>query len=323
MAVSLSSAEQMVKLSSGHNMPVIGLGTWQIKPDDVDRAVSAALEDGYRHIDTATVYKNEEAIGKSLKKWFAKGNKREDLFITTKLPPIGARAADVEKQLRMSLERLALDYVDMYLIHSPTGYLSDDPPVMDFTTDHLAIWKAMEAQVKAGRAKSIGISNFNETQVLNVFDNAEIKPSNLQIELHVYNQQKPLREFCAKRNIAITGYSTLGSPASSAFTAGRALPQLMEHPSILKIAEAHGKSAAQVLLRHSVQSGITVIPKSTNPDRIKANHDIFDFELNEHEMKELSDLDKEEHGRIFNFLVFQGIEKHPQYPWPSQLNGNA
>lgn len=161
--------------------------------------------------------------------------------------------------------------------------------------------------MKAGRAKSIGISNFNESQVERIVKNAEIKPSNLQIELHAYNQQKPLRELCAKHNIAVTGYSTLGSPASAAFTGEKGVPKLMEHPTIVKIAEAHKKSAAQVLLRHSVQNGIIVIPKSTKAERIKANHDIFDFELTADEMKQINDMDKGEDGRIFNFLVFKGL----------------
>ena len=324
-----ASATKTIKLSSGHDMPVVGLGTWQINPDDVDRAVTAALENGYKHIDTAFVYGNEEAIGKSLKKYFDNGGKREDLFITTKLPPFGNRAADIEPILKNSLEKLGLQYIDMYLIHFAVGFKRDpsklEPAkdkdgnmILDLDTDHLAMWKAMEAQVKAGQAKSIGLSNFNVAQIENIMKNAEIKPSNLQIELQAYNQQKPLRETCAKHNIAVTSYSSLGSPGSDPdrkTNSTLALPRLLDHPVVQKIAKDHNKSTAQVLLRHIVQNGMIVIPKSTNPERIKQNIDIFDFELTADEMKELNGLDRGEEGRIFDFSVFKGVKEHPQYPF--------
>ncbi|XP_014218197.1 alcohol dehydrogenase [NADP(+)]-like [Copidosoma floridanum] len=333
LVISKSTPQKTIKLSSGHEIPVVGLGTWQMPSEAIDVAVTSALESGYRHIDTAFTYGNEEAIGKALKKWFDKGNKRQDLFITTKLPPIGMRGSLVEAYLKLSLEKLNLEYVDLYLIHKPFAFVKDKykhqpalnedgSVVLDLDTDHLDIWKAMEKQVKAGRCRSIGLSNFNRTQLLNVYDHAEIKPSNLQIELQAYNQQREMREVCSLRNIAITAFSTLGSPGSSSDKRTRiykSLPKLLDNPKVKRIADAHNKTTAQVLLRHATQAGIIVLPKSTHPDRIRQNIGIFDFELTDDEVKLMNGLDKGEQGRIFHFFIDKGVEKHPQYPFATQL----
>ncbi|KAJ8670147.1 hypothetical protein QAD02_001406 [Eretmocerus hayati] len=328
----MASAETpTIKLSSGYEMPVVGLGTWQLKPEAMDKAISTALDSGYRHIDTAFVYNNEEAIGQSLKKYFDKGGKRESLFITTKLPIYAVRASDVETYLKLSLKNLGLEYVDLYLIHAPAGLVrdkdgfaknEDGSVVIDNSTDLIATWKAMEDQVKAGLVKSIGLSNFNESQITSIIDNSEIKPSNLQVELQAYNQQRRLREFCNQHNISITAYSSLGSSASKAYKTDGAkeLTNLLEHPIVKKIADDRNKTTAQVLLRHQVQEGIIVIPKSSNPDRIKANIGIFDFELTEDELRQLDSLDRGEDGRLFDFLVFKGLDKHPLYPFTAYLS---
>ncbi|XP_008207232.1 aldo-keto reductase family 1 member A1 isoform X1 [Nasonia vitripennis] len=319
-----------ITLSSGHEMPVVGLGTWQLNEEDVEDAVTAALDCGYRHIDTAFIYENEEAIGRSLKKWFDDGNERENLFITTKLPFFGNRASDVETYLKLSLERLGLDYVDMYLIHAPIAFVKDEEEhksardedgnvVLDMDTDHLETWKAMEAQVENGLAKSIGLSNFTEAQILNIIENSEIKPSNLQVELHAYFQQRSLREFCAKHDIVVTAYSSLGSPGTTnSMKTDSSLIQtsLLEHQVVQAIAEAHDKTPAQILLRHQVQTGLVVIPKSTNPERIAQNIDIFDFELSDDEMQQLDELDQGDDGRIFSFSrIIEGCENHPECPF--------
>lgn len=325
-----------VKLSSGHDMPTIGLGTWQAKPEEIEAAVGTALDNGYRHIDTAFNYNNEEAIGKSLKNWFNKGGKREELFITSKLPNFGNRPSDVEKFLTMSLERLGLDYLDMYLIHMPFAFVLDKNTytpatqedgsfILDFDTNPVSVWKEMEQQVAKGRTKSIGLSNFNEAQILEVYKNAQIKPSNLQVELHAYLQQKPLREFCQRHNIFVTAYSPLASPgAKSHFQTkynynSENFPDLLGHPCVVEMANKYKKTPAQVLLRHLIQEGIIVIPKSSSPDRIKSNIDIFDFNLSEEDIKTLNALDKGTDGRIFNFLFFKGVEKHPHYPFKNEL----
>ncbi|XP_057337171.1 1,5-anhydro-D-fructose reductase-like isoform X2 [Microplitis mediator] len=321
-----------IKLSSGYDMPTVGLGTWQTKPEEVEYAVTTALHFGYRHFDTAFNYKNEEAVGNSLKKWFAEGGKREDVFVTTKLPHFGNRPSDVEKYVKLSLQNLGLDYIDMYLIHMPFAFVCDKTglaPVinedgsykLDLETDPVSVWKEMEKQVKAGRLKSIGMSNFNENQILDVWNKSEIKPSNVQVELHAYHQQKPLREFCKNLDIAVTAYSPLGSPGSKEYFQAKynyspdQFPDLLRHPVVQKIANTHDKSTGQVLLRYAVQIGVIVIPKSTDYDRIKANIDIFDFELTAEEVKDLEALDQGPAGRIFTFLFFKGVENHPQYPF--------
>ncbi|XP_047353135.1 aldo-keto reductase family 1 member A1-like [Vespa velutina] len=325
-----------VKLSSGHDMPGVGLGTWQAKPEEIEAAVATALECGYRHIDTAFNYNNEEAIGKSLKNWFDKGGKREELFVTSKLPHYGNRPSDVEKFLKLSLERLGLDYLDMYLIHMPFAFvldknayapaaLDDGSYILDLNTDPVSVWKEMEKQVAKGRVKSIGLSNFNEAQILEVYKNAQIKPANLQVELHAYLQQKPIREFCQKHNIIVTAYSPLASPGAKFHFqtkynySSEKFPDLLGHPIVLEMANKYKKTTAQVLLRHLVQQGIIVIPKSSSQDRIKSNINIFDFVLSEEDMNTLNALDKGTDGRIFNFLFFKGVEKHPLYPFKNEL----
>ncbi|XP_047353145.1 aldo-keto reductase family 1 member A1-like [Vespa velutina] len=325
-----------VKLSSGHDMPTVGLGTWQAQPEEMEAVVATALECGYRHIDTAFNYNNEEAIGKSLKNWFDKGGKREELFVTSKLPPYGNRPSDVEKFLKLSLERLGLDYLDMYLIHMPFAFvldkneyapaaLDDGSYILDLDTDPVSVWKEMEKQVAKGRVKSIGLSNFNEAQILEVYKNAKIKPANLQVELHAYLQQKPIREFCQKHNIVVTAYSSLASPGAKVVIqriynySSEKFPDLLGHPIILEMANKYKKTTAQVLLRHLVQQGIIVIPKSSSQDRIKSNINIFDFVLSEEDMNTLNALDKGTDGRIFNFLFFKGVEKHPLYPFKNEL----
>ncbi|XP_069672467.1 aldo-keto reductase family 1 member A1-like [Periplaneta americana] len=330
-------ATNSVLLRSGQRMPLLGLGTWQAKAEEVEKAVEAALEEGYRLIDTAFNYNNEEAIGRALKRYVDAGEcKREDLFITTKLPHVGNRASDVEKYLTTSLKRLQLDYVDMYLIHVPFGFVPDSSGenpaknedgsfVLD-ETNHDAVWKAMEKQVEAGHARNIGVSNFNMSQLERLVAKSKIPPATLQVELHAYLQQPQLRACCAKLGIPLTAYSPLGSPGARLHFQEKynfqypeyKEPDLLEQPVVKTIASAHDKSPAQVLLRHLVQQGIIVIPKSANPKRIKENAQIFDFQLTPEEMLQLNGLDIGENGRIINFLFWKGVEKHPEYPFTLQ-----
>ncbi|KZC11208.1 Alcohol dehydrogenase [NADP(+)] A [Dufourea novaeangliae] len=312
-----------VQLLSGYDMPIVGLGTWQAKPEEIETAVTIALDAGYRHIDTAFNYNNEEAIGGVLKKWFAKGGKREDLFITTKLPHYGNRPSDVEKYIQLSLDKLGLDYLDMYLIHMPFAFKRDETAfapathedgsyVFDLDTDPVSVWKKMEDQVKKGLTRSIGLSNFNEEQVLNVWENSQIKPSNLQIELHAYLQQNSLRQLCKMHNIIITAYSPLGSPGAKIHFKTKynvsleEFPDLLGHSIVQNLSAEYKQTAAQILLRYLLQLGVVVIPKSASSERIKANIDLFDFELKEDDMKLLSSLNKGPRGRIFKFLFFKG-----------------
>jgi len=319
-----------VELSNGLKMPALGYGTWQATDEELEKAVEAALEAGYRHIDTAYVYDNEKVIGKVINRWIKAGKlKREDLFLVTKVPPSGNRPEGVPKFLKRSLENLQVDYLDVYLIHVPFAFKDIEGDLhprtpeglidMDTTTDHVAIWKAMEAQVDAGLVKGIGISNFNIKQIQRIIDNARIPPVNLQVELHAYHQQKELVDFCKKHKIAVTAYSPLGSPGLGKFMAKFGheidIPDILGNPVVKAIAEKHKKSEAQVLLRHIVQRGLITIPKSTTPARIRQNIDIFDFELDAKDMEQLNGLDKGPQARILDFTPFPGIDKHPEFPF--------
>lgn len=202
-------------------MPQIGLGTWRAPDEEVERAVNLALEIGYRHIDAALVYFNEKAIGKVLNEWLTLGKvKREDLFICTKLPLTANRPKDVERYLRKSLADLQLDYIDLYLIHVPMAvpetdgpFLTDDEGliIVDRDTSLTDVWYKMEEMVDLGLTKSIGLSNFNESQIQRILDDSRIPPAVLQIEVHLYMQQHDLVDFCKKNEIAVTAYSPLGS----------------------------------------------------------------------------------------------------------------
>ncbi|XP_077285642.1 1,5-anhydro-D-fructose reductase-like isoform X1 [Arctopsyche grandis] len=319
-----------VNLPTGAAMPALGFGTWQATDEELESALNNALECGYRHIDTALVYENEAVIGKVLKQWLDSGRlKREDLFVVTKLPPSGNHPCLVRKFFTQSLDALQLEYLDLYLIHTPFAFKyvegnlhptnEDGEFLVDINTDHIAIWREMEKLQDEGLAKAIGLSNFNERQIKRICDNARVKPSNLQVELHVYFQQRPLVEFCKQRNITITAYSPLGSRGITSFMKklgfDRDFPDLLSNPVILEIAKKYGKSAGQILLRHIVQRGIAAIPKSTNQERMKQNIDIFDFELSPEDITKVDNLDLGEDGRVCDFAFFKGLNKHPEFPF--------
>ncbi|XP_047099292.1 1,5-anhydro-D-fructose reductase-like [Schistocerca piceifrons] len=307
---------QHITFYNGQKMPIVGLGTWQAKVGEVGEAVDAALAAGYRHIDTAYSYRNEKEIGDTLKKWFDSGKlKREDVFIVTKLPLIGMRHSGVEKYLKKSLSGLQVDYVDLYLVHNPIGFQDvddggypkdkDGQVLLDMTTDHISIWKAMEAQVDAGRARSIGLSNFNARQIKRVWQSARIKPANLQVEMHAYFQQRELRAFCRALDITVCAWGPLGTPQIYSFVEKQGgdvskLPRydLLGDPVVKRIAQKHGKTTAQVLIRFLMQLEVAVIPKSSNPTRVEENFAVFDFELSPEDMEALEALDKGRKGRL-------------------------
>ncbi|XP_071455276.1 1,5-anhydro-D-fructose reductase-like [Hetaerina americana] len=309
-------------LAEGVKIPALGLGTWQALDEDGEKAIDSALEAGYRHIDTAYVYQNEKAVGRALRKWLDSGRiKREDLFVVTKLPKNGNRPSGVKKYMEASLDNLGLSYVDLYLIHSPFGFYDiekDDPnaeEVVDVTTDHVAIWKAMEDQVVAGKARSIGLSNFNEKQIERVWNSAErVKPSMLQVELHLYLQQKKLVEYCKSKNIKVCAYSPFGSPGAYQVL-GKESPDVLNNETVKEIAEKYRKTPAQILLRHIIQRGIAVIPKSSNPKRIQENIQVFDFELSPEDMHRLDAQGQGKVERLFDFSMFKGATTHPEYPF--------
>jgi len=274
-----------IPLNNGLSMPALGLGTWKSKPGEVKAAVEAAIDAGYQHIDGAYIYMNEKEIGETLKKKFSEGLKREDLFITSKLWNTKHAASDVRPALEGTLKDLQLDYLDLYLIHSPIPFKSGDNPfprdecgnVITSNVHYKETWLEMEKAVDAGLVKSIGLSNFNIEQIDEICEMSRIKPAVLQCESHPYLTQKDLIAHCKKHNIVFTAYSPLGSPDRPWATPDE--PKLLDDPKFLAIAKKYNKSPAQLCIKWQVQRGVSVVPKSVTASRIKQNADIFDFEL--------------------------------------------
>ncbi|KAK0182931.1 hypothetical protein PV327_001015 [Microctonus hyperodae] len=316
-----------ITLPTGQKMPILGFGTWHAKEEILEKALDDALEAGYRHIDTAPVYENEMIIGKILKKWIDSGRiKREELFIVTKVPPTGNRPGGVEKWIKKSLKALQLNYLDLYLIHTPFTFEEVGDELhpfdengnikIDSSTNHITIWAEMEQQVLVGRTKAIGLSNFNIDQINRILSIAQQPISNLQIELHAYFQQSSLVQFCNDKNIIVTAYSPLGSRGFVNLLGKESvIPNIMENDVVVKIAKKHDKSPAQVALRFINQKGIVAIPKSTNSTRIKENIDIFNFQLDSEDMEALTALDQGSAARICDFSFLKGIKNHPEFPF--------
>ncbi|XP_031635516.1 aldo-keto reductase family 1 member B1-like, partial [Contarinia nasturtii] len=285
-----------LRLNNGYEMPVIGLGTDQASAGDCERSVKDAIDIGYRHIDTAFVYRNEIEVGKAVRAKIDEGViKREDIFITTKLWSIFHEPDQVEKAFQKSIDNLNLTYIDLYLMHSPVSYerilksdsasseeiifpLGSDGKPLTSDVDYLDTWHAMEKLVESGRVHSIGLSNFNSEQTERVFSNSKIKPVTNQVECHPNLNQRKLIDFSAVRNVTIIAYSPLGQP-SKPISNGKKLA--ISDPKVLELAKKYNKTPAQIILRYTIQNGAIVIPKSTNKNRIEENFNIFDFELSD------------------------------------------
>lgn len=258
------SNQLYVKLNNGVEMPMAGIGTFLLSPDEAEASCVSALQDGYRLIDTANAYVNEKAVGRAMKK---SGIARNEIFLETKLWPSFYNDADaVEK----TLQRLDTDTIDLLLIHQPAG-------------NYVAGYRLMEKAYKAGKVKAIGLSNFNEEQIWEILSVCEVKPAVLQTEIHPYSQEKGLKEFLAKEDIVIQAWYPLGHGDTA----------LLQEPVFSKLAEKYGKSNAQIILRWHIQAGNVVIPGSKNPEHIRANFDLFDFELTAEEMQEIQKLNKD------------------------------
>ncbi|XP_071486036.1 aldo-keto reductase family 1 member A1-A-like [Diadema antillarum] len=308
-----------VKLANGRPFPLLGLGTWKSKPDQVRVAVLEAIAAGYRHIDGAAAYNNEEEVGAAIKEKIADGTiTREDIFVTTKLWSVDARASDVEEACKTSLKKLGLDYVDLYLMHWPFAFLKghggfpigpDKMMMADNDVDYVDTWKAMETLVDKGYARAIGVSNFNKSQLQRILDlPPKHKVCNLQMEITPYLPGTEMKELCDANGITLTAYSPLGSP-------DRPLqydtdPILMQDPVVLEIAKAKGRTPAQIVIRYQLDRGISVIPKSVTPSRIRENFEVLDFQLTADEMKRLNELD-----RNFRYIVFPAAKSCKFYPY--------
>jgi len=311
-----------VKLNNGKSIPVVGLGTWQSPPDgSLYKAVRGAIDAGYRHIDCAYAYQNEEEVGKAINDSISEGKvKREDLFVVSKLWLTYFRRDRVQVCVKKILSKLNTPYLDLCLMHWPMSLGEDDKEivpvgadgkVIDGKIDYLEAWQGLEDCVKAGLVKSIGISNFTSKQIDRLLASATIKPVTNQVECHPYLAQKNLKKFCEEKGIVLTAYSPLGNPGSQA----NDLPEkdrLLKDPVVNRIAKKYGKNPGQVLLKFQAQRGIIVIPKSVSLDRIKSNIQIFDFQMTAEEIAELESLDRNYRSCTFDVA---GIPSLPNYPF--------
>lgn len=254
---------EYVTLNNGVKMPMAGIGTFLLSPDEAEASVLSALQCGYRLIDTANAYVNEKAVGRAMKR---SGLKREEIFLETKLWPSFYEQDDAVDK---TLARLDTDYIDLLLIHQPAG-------------NYIAGYRQMEKAYKEGKVRAIGLSNFNEAQIREILEICEVKPSVLQTEVHPYSQEKALKQFLAQEGMVIQAWYPLGHGDKA----------LINEPLFTELAQKYGKSNVQIILRWHIQDGNIVIPGSKNADHIRDNFDLFDFSLSDEEMAKIAAMDQ-------------------------------
>lgn len=256
---------ETVKLNNGVEMPILGYGVFQVDPAECERCVKDAIDTGYRLIDTAQAYYNEEGVGNAIKK---SGVKREEIFLVTKVWIANAGEEKAAKSIDESLKKLQTDYVDLLLVHQPFG-------------DYYGTYRAMEKAYKSGKARAIGVSNFYPDRFVDLSHFCEVQPAVNQVETHVFQQQKQAREVMNKYNTQIMAWGPFAEGKNNMF----------KNETLVSIGEKYGKSSAQVALRFLTQEGIIVIPKSVKKERMEQNINIFDFKLTDAELDEIRALD--------------------------------
>ena len=283
----------MVQLNNGMLMPQFGLGTFMQPSDEAcEQSCLTALKAGYRHIDTAHAYQDERGVGRAVKK---SGIPREEIWVTSKLWPTEYGEGKTLKAIDQMLERMQLNYIDLLYVHQPIG-------------DFVGAWKDMERAVAMGKVRALGISNFdaNDEVFRVIMDSARVKPAVLQIECHPYAQRLDMRKKVQPYGIQVECWFPLGGAMSQG--------ALFKDPTIKKIAEAHDKTAAQIILRWHIQEGLSIIPGASNPDYIRENINIFDFSQSDEEMVQMRQLNKEK--RFFNAT----LEQVEQMVWGAKFN---
>ena len=311
-----------LELRGGTTMPALGLGTWKSEPDEVYSAVRSAIEVGYRHIDCAAIYQNEEEVGRALTDAFRAGDAtREGMWITSKLWNDSHAPEHVRPALETSLRKLQLDYLDLYLIHWPVALRhgielprgpEDFLPLSEVPLE--STWEAMLNVSEQGLTREAGVSNFSKRMIEQVRDATGQTPAVNQVELHPYLQQDALVAACEALGIAVTAYSPLGSPDSAAMMGRQDDVLLTQHPTIVEIADAHQATPGQVLIAWAIARGTSVIPKSVNPGRIAENWGARELALTPADMTAIAELDR--HQRMVDGgFWFVGETYSPQTLW--------
>ena len=300
-----------LRLNSGDELPVVGLGLWKAEPETISTLIPAAINTGYRHFDNAADYGNEADVGRALKTAIDDGLcQREDLWLTSKLWNTFHEPERVREACEKSLSDLQTDYLDLYLIHFPIaleyvpiekryppGWFYDpdaeEPAMHPIKVPIRETWEAMQELVSAGLVKNIGICNFGVSLIRDLLSYAKIPPAVLQVELHPHLSQERLLRFCQEEVIAVTGFSPFGASSYIPISMARSSESLLDDETIQSIAEEHGRSSAQILLRWGIQRSTAVIPKTSRPERLAENLNLFDFALTAKEMRSINKLNRD------------------------------
>ncbi len=311
---------------NGDAMPMLGLGTWKSAPGEVHDAVLSALRLGYRHLDCAAVYGNEKEVGTAIAEAIADGVvARDDLWVTSKLWNDRHAPQDVAGGLEATLSDLGLDYLDLYLMHWPVALAlgasfpltaADMVSLQDLPI--ATTWSAMEAMVDAGKARHIGVSNFSRPKLEGLLSDCRIRPGVNQVELHPYLAQRDLLDYCDEFGVFVTAYSPLGSRDRPAGLKGKDEPVLLDDPTVAAVAEAHGATAAQVLLAWGLGRGTSVIPKSVSPARMAENLKAADLELSVEGMAALDGLDRHRRYVDGGFWAVEGSDYTVENLWDEE-----